>query len=181
MPPQRRGALTARLWLTAVLVLWSSACFNTSTPATRGGLKSFLGISFGTSLKDARAYYPKGLTEASPLGYPAYHISDVSSESIQYRDVIYEFDGINGMQVVFAHFAPASTDAVLERLRRMLGEPTQHTLTADQKMEEALWLTPSGEEVHFYRTHHLLSVIGPEGARLKKDVELRLENSSTIY
>lgn len=179
--PSRRGALIARMWLIAPLMLWASACFNISAPAPKGGLKSFLGIDFGASVKDTRAFYPKGLTEASPLGYPAYHITDVSSESIQYRDVIYEFDGLKGMQVVFAHFAPSSTDAVLERLRRLLGEPTQHTLTLDQRMEEAMWLTPSGEEIHFYRTHHLLTVVGPDGAKLRKDVELRLENSSTIY
>jgi hypothetical protein len=58
--PLRR---TARLWLTAAVVIWVSACFNTSAPANKGGLKSFLGIDFGTSLKDTRTYYPKGLTE----------------------------------------------------------------------------------------------------------------------
>jgi hypothetical protein len=176
----RRRSLKALLCLSTALLLWTSACFNTST-GNEGGFKSFLGIHFGDSFKDTRAYYPQGLTEASPLGYAAYHIQNVSSESIQYTDVIYEFDGIKGMQVVFARFAPASADAVLERLRRLLGEPTQHTLTQDQRMAEALWLTPGGEEIRFDRVRHLLIVIGPEGAKLRKDVDLRLENSPAIY
>ena len=94
--------------------------------------------------------------------------------------MIYEFDGYNGMQVVIARFAPSAADAVLERLRRVLGEPTQHTLTQDQRMSDAFWLTPGGEDVRFDRTHHLLIVIGPQGSNLKKDVDLRLENSGTI-
>jgi hypothetical protein len=179
--PRARGSLSAALCLSAVLILGASGCFNAPAPTNTGGFKSFLGIAFGTSLKDTRQYYPQGLTEASPLGFPAYHVRNLSSESILYTDVIYEFDGIKGMQVVFARFAPASSDAVLERLRRVLGEPTQHTLTTDQRMEEALWLTPGGEEIRFYRAHHLLTVIGPEGAKLRKDVELRLENSSIMY
>ena len=34
--------------------------------------------------------------------------------------------------------------------------------------------------VRFDRTHHLMVVIGPQGSNLKKDVDLRLENSATI-
>ena len=180
MVPRPCGSLIALLGVTA-LILGTSACFSTAAPTNQGGFKSFLGIDFGSSLKDTRKFYPQGLTEASPLGYPAYHVRNLSSESIQYTDVVYEFDGIKGMQVVFARFAPASGDAVLERLRRILGEPTQHTLTTDQRMQEALWLTPGGEEIRFYRSYHLLTVIGPEGAKLRKDLELRLDNASVIY
>lgn len=177
--PRARGFVRS-VALTVALMLGVSGCFN-AAPTNKGGLKSFLGISFGTSLKDTREYYPQGLIESSPMGYPAYHVRNLSSEAIQYTDVIYEFDGINGMQVVVARFAPGSSDAVLERLRLLLGEPTQHTLTRDQRMEEALWLTPGGEEIRFYRSHHLLTVVGPEGGKLRKDVELRLENSAIIY
>jgi hypothetical protein len=115
------------------------------------------------------------------MGYPAYHVTELSSEGVSYPDVIYEFDGNNGMQVVIARFAPSSADAVLERLRRVLGEPTQHTLTEDQRMADAMWMTAGGEDIRFDRTHHLMVVIGPQGANMKKDVDLRLENSSTIF
>jgi hypothetical protein len=164
--------------LIAAVALGLAACFNTAPPATKGvGFKSFLGISFGASLRDTRRYYPTGINEANPMGFPAYHVTGLSSEGIAYPDVIYEFDGINGMQVVVARFATSSTEAVLERLRRILGEPTQHTLTPDQRMEEAVWLTPGGEEIHFYRDRHLLTVLGPQGTSMRKDVELRVENS----
>jgi len=165
----------------ALVMLWTTGCYTITAPAPHGvGFRSFLGIDFGSSLRSTRKYYPTGLNEASPLGYAAYHVTDLSSEGVSYPDVIYEFDGTNGMQVVIARYAPSAADAVLERLRRVLGEPTQHTLTQDQRMSYALWLTPGGEEVRFDRTRHLLIVIGPQGANLKKDVDLRLDNSSTI-
>jgi hypothetical protein len=167
--------------LAALFALWLTACFNTAPPATTGiGFKSFLGISFGASLRDTRRYYPNGINETSPLGFPSYHVTGLSSDAISYPDVIYEFDGSNGMQVVVARFAPSSAEAVLERLRRILGEPTQHTLTEDQRMAEAVWLTASGEEIRFDRTRHLLTVLGPQGANMRKDVQLRLENSAAV-
>lgn len=167
--------------LAVVFALWLSACFNTAPPATTGiGFKSFLGIKFGASLRDTRRYYPNGINEASPLGYPSYHVTGLSSDAISYPDVIYEFDSNNGMQVVVARFAPSSAEAVLERLRRILGEPTQHTLTEDQRMADAVWLTPGGEEIRFDRTRHMLTVLGPQGANMRKDVQLRLENSAAV-
>jgi len=156
-------------------------CFDTAPPATRGvGFKSFLGVKFGASLRDTRRQYPAGINESSPLGYPCYHVTGLSSDGIAYPDVIYEFDSTNGMQVVVARFAPPATEAVLERLRRILGEPTQHTLTEDQRMAEAIWLIPGGEEIRFDRSRHLLTVLGPDGANLRKDVELRIENSGAV-
>ena len=142
------------------------------------GFKSFLGIRFGDSLTDVRRYYPNGINETSPLGFPSYHVTGLSADGITYQDVIYEFDGVNGMQVVVARFAPSSSDAVLERLRRLLGEPSQHTLTADERMDEALWLTSGGEEVRFDRSRRLMSVLGPQGGNLKKDLQLRIESST---
>ena len=178
----RAPRLRAPRWIAAVLVLWATGCFNTAPPVPHGvGFKSFLGVDFGASFRDTRRYYPNGLNESSPMGYPAYHVTDLSSEGVSYPDVIYEFDGNNGMQVVIARFAPSSADAVLERLRRVLGEPTQHTLTEDQRMADAMWMTAGGEDIRFDRTHHLMVVIGPQGANMKKDVDLRLENSSTIF
>ena len=38
----------------------------------------------------------------------------------------------------------------------------------------------AARRVRFDRTHHLMVVIGPQGANLKKDVDLRLENSATV-
>ncbi len=186
-PGQYVGSSAARGWrsatrfLAAVLALCFTACFNTTAPTTNGvGFKSFLGVKFGASLRDTRHYYPSGINEASPLGYPSYHVTGLSSDGISYPDVIYEFDSNNGMQVVVARFAPASTEAVLERLRRILGEPTQHTLTEDQRMSEAVWLTPGGEEIRFDRARHLLTVLGPQGSNMRKDVQLRLENSAAV-
>jgi hypothetical protein len=175
----RRAPLSGLL---AMIALMAWGCFNTAAPAPTKdtGLRSFLGISFGASIKDARRYYPNGINETSPLGFSSYHVTGLSSESISYPDVIYEFDSINGMQVVIARFAPASTEAVLERLRRILGEPTQHTLTPDQRMAEAVWLLPDGEEIRFDRSRHLMTVLGFNGANLRKDVQLRVENSQPV-
>jgi hypothetical protein len=179
--PNRIPAWRAVLMRSAlVLMLCASACFNTAPPSGAAGFRSFLGVKFGDSLRETRSYYPRGIDEASPLGYPSYHVTGLSSETISYPDVIYEFDGNSGMQVVVARFSPSSSDAVLERLRRLLGEPTEHTLTEDQRMAEALWLTPSGEEIRFDRGRHLMTVIGPNGGNMRKDVQLRLENSYAI-
>jgi hypothetical protein len=168
-------------WLVAVLALWAIACFNTAPPPTTGiSFKSFLGIGFGASLRDTRKYYPSGINETSPMGFAAYHVTGLSSESISYPDIIYEFDGARGMQLVIARFAPSSTESVLERLRRILGEPTQHTLTEDQRMAEALWLTPGGEEIRFDRARHLMTILGPQGANMRKDLQLRMENSAPV-
>ena len=167
--------------LVAVLALWAVACFNMAPPPAQGvGFRSFLGICFGTSLRDTRGYYPNGINETSPMGFPAYHVNGLSSDAISYPDVIYEFDGTHGMQVVVARFAPSSTEAVLERLRRILGEPTQHTLTEDQRMAEALWLSPGGEEIRFDRARHVMTVLGPQGANMRKDLQLRMENSAPV-
>jgi len=166
--------------LAVALALWSVGCFDTyNSHVNKGvGLNSFLGIEFGASQRDTEHYYPNGIKETSPLGYPCYHITKASSDGIVYPDVIYEFDGNNGMQVVIARFSPSSADAVLERLRRMLGEPTQHTLTKDQLMDEALWLVPRGEEIRFDRASHLMTVLEPQGHSLSKDLQLRIENIS---
>jgi hypothetical protein len=167
--------------LAVAMALWSAACFNNyhSADASKGiGFKSFLGVEFGASQRDTERYHPNGIKETSPLGYPCYHITKASSDGIVYPDVIYEFDGVNGMQVVVARFAPSSTDAVLERLRRILGEPTQHTLTKDQFMDDALWMVSDGEEIRFDRSRHLMTVLGPQGHNLSKDLQLRIENSS---
>ena len=176
-----RGWRVAMRGLAAMLALWITACFDTAPPTPKGvSFKSFLGVSFGASLRDTRRYYPSGINEASPLGYPSYHVTGLSSDAISYPDVVYEFDSNNGMQLVVARFAPSSTEAVLERLRRILGEPTQHTLTEDQRMAEAVWLTPGGEEIRFDRARHLMAVLGPDGANMRKDLELRIENSSAL-
>jgi hypothetical protein len=180
-PAVNRLSRALRRWLPAVFALCAAACFNTAPAPTNGvGFKSFLGIYFGASQRDTRRHYPNGINEASPLGYPSYHVTGLSSDNISYPDVIYEFDGDRGMQVVVARFAPSSTDAMLERLRRILGEPTQHTLTEDQRMAEAVWLTPNGEEIRFDRARHLLTVLGPDGGNMRKDVQLRIENSAAV-
>ncbi len=177
------GARLAARCLPLMLALCAAACFNLALPSSRpkansSGFRSFLGISFGDSPRDVRHYYPNGINETSPLGYPCYHVTGLSSDGIIYQDVIYEFDGDRGMQLVVARFAPSSAEAVLERLRRLLGEPNQHTLTGDQRMAEALWTKPGGEQIRFDRTRRLISVLGPQGGNLKKDLELRIESSA---
>jgi hypothetical protein len=169
--------------MAAALALWAAACFDTNNrvhPTADAGFRSFLGITFGDDLRSVEAYYPNGIKETSPLGYPSYHITKAFSDGIAYPDVIYEFDGSNGMQVVVARFDPSSADAVLERLRRILGEPTQHTLNKEEMMDVALWMVPNGEEVRFDRARRLLTVLGPQGHNLRKDLQLRIENSAAV-
>jgi hypothetical protein len=169
------------LCLIASFVVCAYACTITPAPDNSNvSIRSFLGISFGGTIRDTRRIYPTGINEASPLGFPSYHVKGLSSNGISYSDVVYEFDGLKGMQVVVARFAPSSTEATLEYFRRLLGEPTRHTLNDDQRMEEAVWLTPGGEEVRFERSHHMVAIIGPQGGNLRKDVQLRLENSAAL-
>ena len=189
--PDFFGFLSGPLAFCVVAVgvaIWAAGCspvtsallnpFRRPAPEQGSGLRSFLGVSFGDSLADVRTRYPSGTSEASPLGYPAYHLEELASDGIKYPDVVYEFSGEHGMQVVIARFTPSADDAVLERLRRLLGEPTQHTLTIDQKMAEAVWRPQGGEEVRYDRYRHLLSVVGTENGKFKDDVQLRLENTS---
>ena len=65
----------------ALLMLWTTGCYTITAQAPHGvGFRSFLGIDFGASLRETRHHYPSGINEASPLGYPAYHVTDLSSE-----------------------------------------------------------------------------------------------------
>ncbi|MGO9060958.1 MAG: hypothetical protein ACLQU2_26780 [Candidatus Binataceae bacterium] len=139
-------------------------------------LESFLGVDFGSSLEDAEKLYPTGLEETSPLGYPCYHVTGPASGRIQYSDVVYQFDERGRMQVVFAKFTPSFDEAVLEQLRRALGEPAQHTINADRQIAAALWPTSAGGIVHYDRSWHLFIMMGAFDNPLTQDVDLRLAN-----
>lgn len=144
------------------------------TPAIH--LESFLGVDFGSSLEDAENRYPTGLEETSPLGYPCYHVTGLATGRIQYSDVIYQFDEKGRMRVVFARFAQSFDEAVLEQLRRALGEPAQHRIAADRQIAAALWPTSAGGVVHYDRNWGLFVVVGTFDNFLTRDVDLRLAN-----
>ena len=160
-----------------VLALGLFAC-STISPRKESDartLDSFLGVHFGDRFEEIKRRYPKGTPETSPYGAPALKLQNVSSGSVDYRDVIYEFDEKAGMQMVIAHFTPSSTADAYQQLKSTLGPPTSSggTDVSDISTVEAAWQLSNGSSVLFDGGAHRLGLIGPSGAGLKPDIGLR--------
>jgi hypothetical protein len=141
---------------------------------TPRGLNSFMGVHFGDSLDEVERRDPKGSPQTSPYGAPAYMLENVSSGSIDYQDVVYEFSEKSGMQMVIAHFAPSAGADVYQQLQTTLGAPSSAgATTPDATSVEASWQLPDGGSVLFSGPSHRLVLIGKDGGSLKTDVRLR--------
>ena len=139
-----------------------------------GGLHSFMGVHFGDSPDDVERRFPSGSPQTSPYGAPAYQVENVTSGTVDYRDVVYEFAERAGMQMVIAHFAPSSTADVYKQLQDTLGAPTSAgAATNDAASVEASWQLPDGGSVLFSGPSHRLVLIGKDGGSLTPDIRLR--------
>lgn len=167
----------------ALLCAWAFIAIACSiAPSTRwmvgsdapGGLNSFMGVHFGDSPDDVERRYPNGSPQTSPYGAPAYLVENVTSGTVDYRDVIYEFAERAGMQMVIAHFAPSSTADVYKQLQDTLGAPSSAgATTTDPSSVESSWHLPDGASVLFSGPSHRLVLIGKDGGSLKPDIHLR--------
>ena len=141
---------------------------------TPRALNSFMGVHFGDSIEDVERRFPSGSPQTSPYGAPAYQAENVTSGTIAYQDVIYEFAETSGMQMVIAHFAPASAADVYKQLQDTLGAPSSAGANIpDASSVEASWQMPDGGSVQFSGRAHRLVLIGKDGSSLKTDIRLR--------
>ncbi len=166
-----------------LLYLWAFtavACSLTpSIPMIQSGTQhdvgAFMGISFGDSMDQVQRRFPTGLIQTSPYGAPAYKLENVSSRNIEYRDVIYEFEPHNGMQMVIAHFVPSASADLYQQLQSTLGVPVSTGAGIDEgsASAEATWRLPDGSRVLFNEPFHRLVLIGKDGGSLETDIRLR--------
>ncbi len=169
---------TAKVFL-YVLALTTIACSLTpSIPlihsGTPHGVNSFMGISFGDSMDQVERRFPTGLIQTSPYGAPAYKLENVSSQSIEYQDVIYEFQQDLGMQMVIAHFAPSARTDVFQQLQTTLGPPLSASSGSEGSAgADAAWRLSDGSRVLFNGPFHRLVLIGKHGGSLETDIRLR--------
>jgi hypothetical protein len=141
---------------------------------TPRGLNSFMGVHFGDSRDDVERRFPVGIPQTSPYGAPAYMLEKVSSASIDYEDVIYEFAEGSGMQMVIAHFAPSQSADVYKQLQTTLGAPSSAGAPLEGAASvEASWQLPDGGSVLFSGPAHRLVLLGKAGGSLKPDIRLR--------
>lgn len=137
-------------------------------------LNSFMGVHFGDTFEEVERRFPAGTPQTSPYGAPAYMLENVSSSSIDYQDVVYEFAEGAGMQMVVAHFVPSQSAAVYQQLQTTLGPPAGADKSgADAASAEASWQLPDGGSVMFSGPLHRLALIGKTGGPLKEDIRLR--------
>ena len=138
-------------------------------------MDSFLGVHFGDRLDQLEARFPAGARETSPYGAPSYKLQKVSSGAVDYKDVIYEFDEKAGMQLVIAHFTPSSAAAAYQELQNTLGPPTStgSINVSDISAVDATWQLGNSVSVNFNGAFNRLSLIGPSGTPLMKDIRLR--------
>ncbi len=139
-------------------------------------LTSFTEISFGDPLTRVRFVYPTGAEVTSPLGATAYRVPNLTSGTVTYDWVTYEFDGQRGMQFVMAIFPPEQADAVFDGLMAGLGQPNMFDSHAVHG--EVEWRTSNGVTVHYRPVEDRLYLIAPGGFGLRHEIALRSESGT---
>ncbi len=134
---------------------------------------AFLGVSFGESLETVQRRYPEGTQETSPFGAPAYRLQNMNAGAVEYQSVVYEFSESNGMQLVFATFAPSWSGDVFRQLQQILGTPLKTNGETDPSRVKASWQGKSGEFLTYDGPGHCFAIVGPKGDSLRADVALR--------
>ncbi len=137
---------------------------------------AFLGVSFGESLDSVQRRYPEGSQETSPFGAPAYRLHDMNAGAVEYQSVVYEFSERNGMQLVFATFAPSWSGDVYRQLQQILGTPLKSNGETDPAKVKASWQGKSGEFLTYDGPEHCFAIVGPKGDSLRADIALREES-----
>jgi len=139
-------------------------------------LGSFLGVHFGDELPDVAAHYPQAVPETSPYGAETLRMSDVKSEGVVYRTVVFEFlwhDG--GMQVAMARFDPVYGKTIFSNLSGRIGPPSLTQSAGVRPTPEAQWRLPDGTSVRLNSAVGRLVIIGPSGKILTDDIRMREE------
>jgi hypothetical protein len=146
-------------------------------PLSRGPhLDSFMGVHFGDDLPDVAAHYPQAVPETSPFGVESLRLSDVKSEGVTYRTVIFEFVWHGGgMQLVMAKFDPIYGKAIFSNLSERIGAPSLPPTAGARPMAEAQWRLPDGTRVSLNSTVGRLVIVGPSGKILTDDIRMREE------
>ena len=166
----------------ALICAWTIttvACSFTPSDSLRAmgparGLNAFMGVHFGASLEQVERRFPAGVPQTSPYGAPAYEVEHVSSGSVDYQDVVYEFTDKSGMQMAIAHFSPSECADVYQQLQTSFGAPSSAAATGEGPANiEASWLMPDGSSVMFSGPMHRLVLLGKDGGSLKVDIQLR--------
>ena len=159
-------------------MLLAGSCASRIAPAWIEGpgsheLTSFLGISFGESIADAQRRYPDGAMETSPYGAGALRLESLTSDPVEYDQVIFEFADRDGMQLIIAHFKASSAATLYDQLTKRLGPPASNAGGADTPPTQASWLLTNQVEVNFNGADNSLAIVGPKGGLLKPDIKLR--------
>jgi len=145
------------------------------------GLDSFMGVDFGDTFDEVERRFPTGLIQTSPYGAPAFKLENVSSRSVEYHDVIYEFAQNSGMQMVIAHFEPSAGADVYQQLQHTLGAPSSAGAAIEGSASaEAAWRLSDGSRVLFSGPYHRLVLIGKDGGALETDIRLRDQYIPTV-
>jgi hypothetical protein len=166
------------LFLAAFVAACVSACAVTrSNPGHSAN--SFLGVSFGDSIKTAEQILPAGRNEASPLGLPSYRVNQIGAGGVNYQSVIYEFTALDGMQLVMVRFAPDSATGVLRHLQDTLGPSAygnRRLIRGPYGTAEIAWHMPDGSKAEFRGADGELVLIGPHGSYLEPEIQMRQES-----
>jgi hypothetical protein len=149
-----------------------------SNPLVRSGTApgddSFMGVNFGDSYDQVERRFPIAIPQTSPYGAPALKLENVTSQGIEYHDVIYEFAANSGMQMVVAHFTPSANADVYQQLQHTLGAPSSSGANVEgPATAEASWRLSNGSRVLFSGRYHRLVLVGKHGGALETDVHLR--------
>jgi hypothetical protein len=139
-------------------------------------LGSFLGVSFGDLSPDVSARFPKAVPETSPFGAETLRLSNVRSDGVVYKTVLFEFlwHG-GGMQLVMAKFDPVYAAPALGDLTRRIGPPTLSKETSPGSTPDKQWRLPDGTSISFNASLGRLVIVGPAGKILSDDIKMREE------
>lgn len=173
---KRRGRLAALLLIAALA--FGCAGISTRSLVPFGAANhstAFLGVEFGEPLEAVQRRYPDGTLETSPFGAPAYRLQNMSAGAVDYQSVIYEFTDKNGMQLVYATFAPSWSGDVYRQLQQILGTPLKTNGETDPSRVEASWQGKGGALLSYDGPEHCLAIVGPNGNPLRADIALREE------
>lgn len=167
----------ARIWGLLILSALAFGCAKVSpkslVPFGRDHSAAFLGVSFGESLESVEQRDPGGSQETSPYGAPAYRLENMNAGAVEYQSVIYEFTDHDGMQLVFATFAPSWSGDVFRQLQQILGAPLKTNGESDPSKVQASWQGKAGEFLDYNGPSHCFAIVGPKGDSLRADIALR--------
>lgn len=176
MPIMRRVTVAGLLFPLLVAIGCSGISTRSIVPFGGSQNAAFLGVRFGEALDAVQQRHPGGTQETSPYGSPAYRIGNINAGAIEYQSVIYEFTDRDGMQLVYATFAPSWSGDVYRQLEQTLGTPIKTNGASDPSKVEASWNGKTGEFLTYLGPEHCLAIVGPKGETLRADVALRSQS-----